>query len=63
MLVYILYMEHIGLEKPAKNVGRPLFPDEFLELSPEIRKTWEPYLVGGLEHFYFPICWECHHPN
>ena len=23
-----------------------------------------PYLVGGLEHdFYFPIEWECHHPN
>ena len=22
------------------------------------------YLVGGLEHeFYFPIYWECHHPN
>ena len=20
-------------------------------------------LVGGLEHFYFPIYWECHHPN
>ena len=20
-------------------------------------------LVGGLEHFYFPISWECHHPN
>ena len=19
-------------------------------------------LVGGLEHFYFSICWECHHP-
>ena len=22
------------------------------------------YLVGGLEHeFYFPLSWECHHPN
>ena len=20
-------------------------------------------LVGGLEYFYFPIYWECHHPN
>ena len=20
-------------------------------------------LVGGLEHFYFSISWECHHPN
>ena len=21
------------------------------------------FLVGGLEHFLFPIDWECHHPN
>ena len=22
------------------------------------------FVVGGLEHeFYFPIYWECHHPN
>ena len=29
-----------------------------------IRLMCGTYLVGGLEHqFYFPIYWECHHPN
>ena len=29
-----------------------------------VLRTRENYLVGGLEHqFYFPIYWECHHPN
>jgi hypothetical protein len=27
-------------------------------------KPMVSYLVGGLEHLdYFPIYWECHHPN
>ena len=36
-------------------------PAEPLFHSPIIIRKW---LVGGLEHqFYFPIYWECHHPN
>ena len=35
-----------------------IFPDEMLAYFPH------PWLVGGLEHaLYFPIYWECHHPN
>ena len=44
------------------------YGDVWFLIGPEDRvkmvKGREAILVGGLEHEnYFPIYWECHHPN
>jgi hypothetical protein len=40
---------------------QPVFHILRFKLSPPPKKKLK--LVGGLEHFYFSIYWECHHPN
>ena len=48
-----------GLVAPAKHIKR----NHGNSLRRILKHYWT-CLVGGLEHqFYFPIYWECHHPN
>ena len=48
-------------EKEARSALTPALP---LKLTWWLEIRWsQMILVGGLEHVFFPIYWECHHPN